>query len=219
VRPNTQGRTPEPPAHGAKILAENNGLFVAETQEKKVYFTFDLGYEAGYTEEVLDILKQNGIKGIFFLCGNYLKEKTLIRRMLSDGHEIGNHTDRHRDLPALSAEGIKTDIVTLQNSFIGLYGGVRMKFFRPPQGRFNEEVLKIAAAEGLRAMLWSIAIVDWAKNPIDAAASAEKIASRLHSGAIILFHITNSGTPEMLRILLPKIADKGYVVGRADELN
>lgn len=218
ISPNTAERTPEPPAGSIKLLDENNGIFVGNTKEKKVYFTFDLGYEAGYTATVLDILKANNIKGIFFLCGNYLKEENLIKRMIDEGHYIGNHTDKHKDLPTLSEEAIKKDIATLQENFSTVHSNIPMKFFRPPQGRISEKVLKIANSEGLKTTLWSIAIVDWAKTPIDAAASANKIEKRLHPGAIILSHITNSGTPEMLKILIPKIAVKGYQTGDPSEL-
>lgn len=218
VTPNTLERTPEPPKGSAKLLEENNGLFVGNTQEKKVYFTFDLGYEAGHTEKILDILKENNIKAIFFLCGNYLKEDYLINKMINEGHSIGNHTDKHKDLPTLSEEAIKKDIVTLQEDFKTSYNNTPMKFFRPPQGRFSEKVLKIANAEKLKTTLWSIAIVDWGKFPINAAECANKIEKRLHPGAIILSHITNSGTPEMLKLLIPKITEKGYQIGSPDEL-
>jgi peptidoglycan-N-acetylmuramic acid deacetylase len=218
LRPNTQERIPDPPAHGAQILADNNGLFVAPTQENKVYLTFDLGYEAGYTAECLDILRENNIKAIFFLCGGYLGETDLIERMKADGHSIGNHTDKHKDIPKLSDELIKKDITDFRDKFNAKYGNTEMKFFRPPQGRFNEKAVKIAAGENLRTMLWSIAIVDWGKNPIDPTAAAEKITSRLHPGAIILLHISNSGMPKMLRELLPKMAEKGYTAGSWTDL-
>jgi len=224
VNPNTREATPEPPKGSVEMLRKNNGFFVGNTAEKKVYFTFDLGYEAGYTDKVLDILKENGIKAVFFICGNYLKEEALIGRMIAEGHSLGNHTDRHKDLPTLSDEGIKTDIVDLQEKFDAKYGGqmlsVRqgMKYFRPPQGRFSERVLKAADAQGLKTVLWSIAIVDWGKTPINAAENAAKIEKRLHPGAIILFHITNSGTPEMLKMLIPKITAKGYLFGSPFDL-
>lgn len=217
VNPNILEKTPEPPKGSQKLLDENNGLFVKKTEEKKVYFTFDLGYEAGYTESVLDILKENNIKAVFFLCGNYLKEKHLIKRMISEGHSIGNHTDKHKDLPTLSDEGIKKDIETFSVNFNSLYTAP-LNFFRPPQGRFSERVLKIAKAENLITTLWSIAIVDWGKAPINAPENAKKIETRLHPGAIILFHITNSGTPKMLNELIPLIKNKGYQCGTPAEL-
>jgi peptidoglycan-N-acetylmuramic acid deacetylase len=218
VTPNAREATPEPPKGGGKMLAENNGMFVGDASRKEVYFTFDLGYEAGYTASVLDILKENNIKAIFFICGNYLQENELIGRMIAEGHTLGNHTDRHKDLPTLSTDAINKDIADVQIKFDAKYGAYPMKYFRPPQGRFNESVLKAANAQGMKTMLWSIAIVDWGRTPINAVECAVKIEKRLHNGAIILLHITNSGTPEMLKLLLPKITAKGYAFGNPTEL-
>jgi peptidoglycan-N-acetylmuramic acid deacetylase len=220
LTPNNDERIPAASAYGQKLLKENNGIYFKETDEKRIYFTFDLGYEAGYTDKVLDILKANGLKAVFFLCGNYLQEKELIERMLSEGHSIGNHTDRHKDLPTLSEEGIRKDIADFNEKYKAKFSeAAPLKFFRPPQGRFSEKVLKEADGQGLKTLMWSIAIVDWGKTPINAKENADKIAGRLHKGAIILFHITNPGTVDMLKLLIPKTAEKGYIIGSPDELS
>lgn len=199
--------TPTVSAAGAALLQEYDGMYVGDTSQKQVYLTFDLGYEAGYTGEVLDILKENKIKGLFFLCGNYLSQQDLILRMQNEGHQLGNHTNKHRDLPALNEEEIRQDITSLQLPSTA-------KFFRPPQGRFDAKTLRVAREAGLRAVLWSLAIADWQKSPkLDVAACTNKILSRVHPGAIMLFHITNPSTPEMLRNLIPALQAKGYSFG------
>ena len=222
LTPNSRGVTPEAPRGGAELLRKYDGMYVceknAETSDKKVYFTFDLGYEAGFTAEVLDILQANSIKASFFLCGNYLQEDELIGRMISEGHTIGNHTDRHRDLPKLGDDAMKKDIVDFTEKFEEKYSmaySKKITQFRPPQGRFNERVLKEVQNQGLKTVMWSVAIVDWGKSPIPAQLNADKIAKRVHPGAIILFHITNSGTPEMLKLLIPQLVEKGYTIGDA----
>ena len=199
--------TPTVSAEGAALLQEYDGMYVGDTSKKQVYLTFDLGYEAGYTDEVLDILQEYNIKGLFFLCGNYLSQQNLILRMQNDGHQLGNHTNKHRDLPSLNEDGIRQDITSLQ-----LPGTV--KFFRPPQGRFDAKTLRVAREANLRAVLWSLAIADWQKSPkLDVDACTQKILDRVHPGAIMLFHITNPGTPEMLRALIPALQNKGYTFG------
>ena len=216
VNPNTEGRTPEPPKNGAKLLEEYDSFFVMppDSNAKKVYFTFDLGYEAGYTAEVLDILLEHNIKGVFFLCGNYLQETALINRMLQEGHEIGNHTDKHKDLPTVSQDAIAKDIIDFDTKYKAAFeGNPNLRFFRPPKGNFCQHTLRIAKENNLRTMMWSIAIVDWGKEEIDAKKSADKITSRAHDGAIILLHITNAGTPKMLRLLIPQLQQAGYTVG------
>jgi len=225
VVPNSREVTPEAPKGGAELLKKYGGLYVcegdAEAGNKNVYFTFDLGYEAGFTAQVLDILKENDIKATFFLCGNYLQEDELIGRMISEGHTIGNHTDRHKDLPKLGQDAMRKDIADFDEKFDAKYGttyGKKMTQFRPPQGRFNEKVLKEVETQRMKTIMWSIAIVDWGKSPIPAKPNADKIAKRIHPGAVILFHITNSGTPEMLEILIPQLAEKGYTIANAGGL-
>ena len=215
VTPNTKELTPEPPKNGATMLQEYGGMFVGDTTKKEVLFTFDLGYEAGYTEAVLDILKQHDIKAIFFLCGNYLKETAIINRMLNEGHLIGNHTDRHKDLPTVSTEAITKDIVDFDIKYKEAFPtATPLTYFRPPKGNFCDRTLKAAKEQNLATMMWSIAIVDWGKEPIDGQKSADKITSRLHNGAIILLHITNSGTVDMMEKLVPMMKDKGYVAAK-----
>ena len=201
------GTTPTVSMLGAELLQKYDGMYVGDTSQRQVYFTFDLGYEAGYTTEVLDLLKEYQIKGLFFLCGNYLKQTDLIARMQNEGHQIGNHTNKHRDLPTLNEDAIRKDITDLQ-----LPGAP--KFFRPPQGRFDEKTLRVAKAAGLRAVLWSVAIVDWQKSPkLNVTACTNKILERAHPGAIMLFHITNPGTPELLRKVIPALQNQGYTFG------
>ena len=195
---------------GAGLLKKYNGMYVGDTSKKEVYLTFDLGYEAGYTGEVLDILQEYKIKGLFFLCGNYVKQTDLILRMQNEGHQIGNHTNKHRDLPSLDEDGIRYDIKSLQLP-------TTSKFFRPPQGRFDEKTLRVAQEEGLRAVLWSLAIQDWQKKPqLDVAKCTQKIVERIHPGAIILLHIANSGTPALLRSTISALQEKGYTFGELD---
>lgn len=216
---NTKGLTPVAPKGGTELLKKYGGMFVCEEDEKagnkKVYFTFDLGYEAGFTGEVLDILKQHSIKATFFLCGNYLQEEELIGRMIAEGHTIGNHTDKHKDLPKLGDEAMKKDVADFTEKFEAKYGaayGKKITQFRPPKGRFDERVLNEVQDQGMHAIMWSSAIVDWGKSPIKAKPSAEKILKRVHPGAIMLFHITNSGTPEMLNLLIPQLHELGYSI-------
>jgi len=222
LKPNERELTPTVSTAGRELLEKYNGLYVARgaaNGDKKYYLTFDLGYESGNTAAVLDILKEHNLKAIFFLCGNYLKETELVNRMLAEGHTLGNHTNRHKNLPKLSEEGIRKDISVLAEDFAEKYLDAKpMAFFRPPEGSFDERTLKIAQEYGLRTMMWSIAIVDWGKKPINAGNSSDKIAKRIHPGAIILSHIANSGTPEMLKLLIPALAEKGYTCGTPDEL-
>jgi len=219
VTPNDKEITPQIPDFAGTMLEQNNGIFIGDASIKQVYLTFDLGYEAGYTDKVLDILKTHNIKAIFFLCGHYLTETALVERMIAEGHTIGNHTNKHKDLPKQSDEAIRADIAEFEELYNQKFShGNELKHFRPPSGRISDRVLRIANEEGLKTLMWSSAIVDWGKNEIDARASADKLIKRVHNGNIILLHITNAGTPKMLEMLIVGLAEKGYAVGDAGTL-
>jgi len=226
VTPNTKEQTPQIPKGAQELLTKHNGIFVGDTTKKEIFLTFDLGYEAGFTAEVLDILKEHNIKGNFFLCGNYIKEKDLIMRMINEGHIIGNHTDKHKELPTLSEEAIRKDINDFTEKFNAAFadselGGVapiEMKHFRPGKGRFDERTIRIANELNLKTVMWSIAIVDWAKTAIPVKPAVDKVVSRLHPGAIALFHITNSSMPDIIRGVIAGAIEKGYAFGDATAL-
>ena len=129
-----------------------------------IYLTFDLGYEAGYTEQILDVLKENNVKAVFFITGHYLNsEPDLVKRMIEEGHIVGNHTVNHKSLVDLSDEEIEDEIMNLHKSLYEKFG-YEMTYFRPPKGEFSERVLKIAKDLGYTAVLWSNAYDDWDEN-------------------------------------------------------
>jgi len=216
------GKKPNPPPGSVELLEKYDGVWVVDGKdgqeaEKKVYLTFDLGYEAGWTGEVLDILKKHNIKAVFFLCGHYLKSTDLVTRMISEGHMIGNHTNKHKDLPTLSDEGIREDIAvfnTMFNEQYGeMYGNKPLTLFRPGKGRMCERTVRIASEEGLRTMMWSNAIVDWGKAEINVQKSSDTIMKRMHPGMVMLLHISNAGMPKMLDALIPRVLAEGYEFG------
>lgn len=212
------GQTPTPPAGASEMLKKHNGMFVGDTTKKEIFLTFDLGYEAGFTTDILDVLGANNIKAIFFLCGNYLKETELVERMIAEGHIIGNHTNHHKDLPSLSHDAMRADIAEFTELFNEKFPDHKIKHFRPGKGRFNESVLKEAASQGLKTVMWSNAIVDWNKAPINPAKSSDKLLSRIHPGCICLLHIANSGMSKTLELLIPQAIDLGYTFGDATSL-
>ncbi len=218
LKHNNNHTTPEASGKGIEILNNNKGVYIGDTNQKKVYLTFDLGYEAGFTEKILDTLKQNDLKAIFFITGNYLeKETAIIDRMIADGHYIGNHTYYHRDCAKVSLAEVKEDINKLQTAFAEKYGK-SMQFYRPPQGKFYEEVISEAATLGLTTVLWSFAYEDWGDNVMPADTAVSKIMSRIHPGAILLLHIANETNPNMLPFAIEQMKAEGYSIGDPADL-
>ena len=100
-----------------KLLQEYDGIAIGNNEEKFVYLTFDNGYEAGYTEKLLDTLKENNVKAAFFITAHYLNTAPeLVERMINEGHIVGNHTVNHKSMPDIDDEKIKEEIMNLHTA-------------------------------------------------------------------------------------------------------
>lgn len=157
----------EPPkldSASLEALNKYNGIAIGNQDTKNLYLTFDLGYEAGYTAKILDVLKENNVKAVFFITGHYLNTQSdLVKRMIEEGHTVGNHTVNHKSLPSLSEAEIEKEIMDLHRALYDKFG-YEMTYFRPPKGEFSEKVLSIITKLGYKPVLWSFAYDDWDEN-------------------------------------------------------
>lgn len=202
-------------------LSEYNAYYLGDTSKKVIYLTFDAGYENGATPAILDALKKHNAKGTFFLVGNYIKTRPdLVNRMVNEGHNVGNHTETHPDMSKISTmESFKTEITTLENLFKEATGKDLQKLYRPPQGKFSTENLKMAKELGYKTFFWSLAYVDWIEgNQPTKEFAFSKLLPRIHNGAIVLLHSTSATNAEILDELLTKWEEMGYTFGDLAEL-
>jgi peptidoglycan-N-acetylmuramic acid deacetylase len=176
-----------------------------------IYLTFDLGYEAGYTAKILDVLKENNVKAVFFITGHYLNtQEALVKRMIEEGHIVGNHTVNHKSLSDLSDEEIKNEIMNLHNSLYEKFG-YEMEYFRPPKGEFSERVLDIVTNLGYKTVLWSFAYDDWDENNQGRENYGKsKILDNLHNGAVLLLHATSKDNSNILDSVIKEAVTMGY---------
>ena len=186
-----------------------------------IYLTFDAGYENGATERILDALQKHQAKAAFFLVGNYIeKNADLVRRMVAEGHTVGNHTMHHPDMSKLKdKEAFNKELRELEDLFREKTGQELPKYYRPPQGSYSEENLKMAKELGYKTVFWSLAYVDWKNDsqPTKEQAFA-KLLPRIHPGAVVLLHSTSETNAEILDELLTKWEQMGYRFGTLDEL-
>jgi peptidoglycan-N-acetylmuramic acid deacetylase len=190
-------------------------------QEKVVYLTFDAGYENGNTPKILDALKKHNAPAAFFLVGNYLnREPELVKRMVEEGHIVGNHTTTHPDMSAIqSEEKFSVELSALNEKYKAIIGEDMKKYYRPPQGKFSEDNLRMAQKLGYKTIFWSLAYVDWYEDnqpPIESAMKTLK--TRVHPGAIVLLHSTSSTNAEILDAILTEWENMGYTFKSLDEL-
>ena len=215
-----EGAAPIAPA-SPQILAKYDAVYLGDTAEKVLYLTFDAGYENGGTAKILDTLKKHNVPAAFFLVGNYMeKNADLVRRMVEEGHIVGNHTMHHYDMSKLSDKAaFSKELTDLETLFKEVTGMELPKYYRPPQGIYSEENLQMAKELGYRIVFWSLAYMDWVndKQPTKEEAFS-KLIPRTHNGAVILLHSTSATNAEILDELLAKWKEMGYRFASVEEL-
>ena len=206
---------------GRDQLEEYDAAYLGDPSRKVLYLTFDAGYENGCTEKILDVLKQQQVPAAFFLVGNYIeKNADLVRRMAAEGHTVGNHTMHHYDMSRLTEqEAFAKELTDLEDLYRETTGQELPKFYRPPQGLYSAENLKMAKDLGYKTVFWSLAYVDWNNDDQPAKEEAfEKLLPRTHPGAVVLLHSTSSTNAEILDQLLETWKAEGYTFGTLEEL-
>lgn len=207
-----------PPVANAsqEYLRNFDALYVGDANQKEIYITFDAGFENGNTEKILDALKKHGVKATFFLVGNYFEtQPELVKRMAKEGHTIGNHTYSHPDMSKIGdIQSFQTELQKNEALYRDILGSEMPKLYRPPQGKFCEENLKMAQQLGYSTVFWSLAYVDWYADDQPTPEQAfSKLLPRIHPGAVVLLHSTSSTNAEILDELLTKWEETGYSFG------
>ena len=214
------GKAPAGPTDQS-TLKKYDAVYVGDGKEPVLYLTFDAGYENGHTEKILDTLQKHDVKAAFFLVGNYLqKNADLVRRMVAEGHIVGNHTMTHPDMSAIrEKEAFQKELEGLETLFKEVTGKDLPKYYRPPQGIYSEDNLKMAKELGYKTVFWSLAYKDWdnAKQP-SADYALGKLIPRSHNGAVILLHSTSQTNAEVLDQLLTQWKNAGYRFETIDKL-
>lgn len=194
-----------------KVIKEYNGISMGNKDSSNIYLTFDCGYEAGYTQSILDVLEKYNVNAAFFITGHYLNSaEDLVKQMIENGHIVGNHTVNHKCLPNISDEEIKLEIMTLHNSLYEKFG-YEMKFFRPPKGEFSQRVIKIAKDLNYTTVMWSSAYDDWDTSKQGRVEyGKKKILENLHNGCVLLLHATSKDNAEILEEIIIEVRKMGY---------
>lgn len=205
-----------PYAPGAQKSYGKYDAHFIESTENTIYLTFDCGTEAYHagqsiTGMILDVLKAKNVKAVFFVTGDYVeKNPTMVRRIISDGHVLGNHGTDHKSMPYLGIQEMEEQIMNLHKIVKDDFG-YTMKFFRPPEGAFSLRSLAVTQNLGYETVHWSFAYADWdPDNQPDTAAALEKILSCHHDGAIYLLHGTSLTNAQVLGDVIDGLRNLGY---------
>lgn len=196
-----------------QVVEQFEGYTMGNKDKKYVYLTFDAGYEAGYTSNILKTLKENDVTATFFITAHYLNTaEDLVLEMIKNGNDVGNHTVNHKCIATLTDEQIKDEVMKLHNAVFEKTG-YEMKYFRPPKGEFSEKSLSVIKDLGYTNVMWSSAYDDWDKNNQGRTEyGKKKILDNLHNGAIILLHSTSEDNMNILDELIKEIKNRGYEI-------
>ncbi len=202
-------------------LKKYDAYYVGDSTNKNIYLTFDVGYEAGYTENILDTLKKNDVKAAFFIVGNYFKTNAdTVKRMDEEGHIVANHTKTHPDMSKYtSIDEFINETKPVEDLYREITGKEMKKYYRPPQGIFSTTNLEMAKSTGYKTIFWSVAYVDWKQDSQPSHDKAlETLNKRVHDGAIVLLHSTSKTNMEILDEFICSLKDQGYTFKTLEEL-
>ncbi|WP_226086941.1 delta-lactam-biosynthetic de-N-acetylase [Mesobacillus sp. S13] len=202
------------------ILEDHEAVYKGDKNSKDIYLTFDNGYENGYTEKILDILKEEKVPAAFFVTGHYLDSAPeLVARMANEGHIVGNHSWHHPDMTKISDEKIKKELEMVRAETERITGKKHMTYLRPPRGIFSERTMAVAKEAGYTHVFWSLAFVDWNTDQQKGAQySYDKIMTQIHPGAVLLLHTVSKDNADALGKVIRDLKEQGYNFKSLDDL-
>jgi len=200
------------------VRSSSPPIFYAVTQEKKVALTLDISWGEKQLPKVLGVLADRGTKATFFISSPWaVRHPDFVQAITMGGHEVGTHGHKHINLSQYDLDTVRDNIgksIDIVESMVG----TRPKFFRPPNGDYDDVVVDVARELGAETVIWSIDSLDW-KNP-GVGYMVTRIKKELFPGAILLFHASDSAeqTHEALPVVLQTLAEEGYQVLTLGEL-
>ncbi len=212
-KPTNNGEQPQLIPEASGFVKNYDTITIGSPDNKKIYLTFDAGYENGNVEKILNTLKEKNVPGAFFILPQLSKKNVdLLVRMKNEGHLICNHTKTHRDMSKLSDfETFRYELEEAEKIFYDNTGFKMDKFYRPPEGRFSEQNLKWATEMGYTTVFWSLAYADWDNNKqVNPQKALELLISRTHNGCVVLLHPTSATNAQILGDYIDSMRGAGY---------
>src|SRR5690606_33904006 len=218
-KPSRDETLPDVGIYG-ELIKDRLAFYADFTGEKHIYLTFDNGYDQGHTASILDILKKHDVPATFFVTGHYVKsEPELIKRMVDEGHIIGNHSYTHPDFTKLSKAEMAKELKMVEKAVKELTDQKEMVYVRPPRGMFNENTLRWAEELGYIHIFWSVAFKDW---EVDRQRGWEyaynQMMQQVHPGAIVLLHTVSEDNAKALDQIITDLKERGYSFKSLDDL-
>lgn len=201
-------------------ITEYNAYYTVPVQEKRIYITFDCGYENGYTADILDTLKEEGVPAAFFVTQTFIRDNIeLTKRMKEEGHLVCNHTVTHPSMPSKSIEEQQKELLTCETYMKEATGYEMDLFFRPPRGEYSKRTLQMAKDLGYTTIFWSMAYLDYdVNNQPTPEHVIEHFNKYYHPGAIPLLHNVSKANHDALKAVITNLKKEGYSFGTLYDL-
>jgi peptidoglycan-N-acetylglucosamine deacetylase len=190
-------------------------IYKGNPEKEMVSFIINVAWGNEFLPDILSTLKKHHVKASFFLEGRWVQKNPDLAKMIAEaGHELGNHSYTHPDMSKISSSKIHEEIVKT-NDVIEATTGKQVTLLAPPSGYFNNEVVKIAAQQKLKTVIWSVDTIDWQKPSPDTL--LKRVTGKIHNGALILMHPTEV-TTNSLEHLIIEIKNKGYKIDTVSDM-
>lgn len=190
-------------------------IYRGHPEKKMVALTINVAWGNEYLPNMLETLKKHNVKATFFLEGRWVKENPSFAKMIAEAdQEVGNHSYTHPDMKTLSARAIEEQL-TKTNDMIEATTNQKVRWFAPPSGSFRDEVVNLAAKQGMGTIMWTVDTIDWQRP--EPSVLLNRVLTKVHPGAIVLMHPT-SPTARSLNTLIVQLKKKGYKIGSVSML-
>ena len=185
-------------------------IYSVETEKKEIALTFDSAWGNEDLDSILQTLQTHNVHASFFVTGDWMsKYPNDAQKICANGHDLGNHSEHHKNMSQLTNEECKSEILTVheraKNSL-----GIEMNLFRPPYGDYDDTVIQTAASCGYFTIQWSVDSLDWKDYGVDSIIKTVTEHKELKNGAIILLHTGSKYTAKALPLLIEQLRAKGY---------
>lgn len=211
-------------AAGANVTVSNSvdgrelPVYCVETQEKKIAISFDAAWGNEDTAKILEILKKNNVHATFFMTGGWVESyPDDVKAILADGHDLGNHSENHKNMSQLSDEEKREELMSVHQKVQELTG-YEMFLFRPPYGDYDNAVVNVAKDCGYFTIQWDVDSLDWKDYGVDSIIKTVTQHKHLGNGSIILCHNGAKYTAQALDTLIAALKNEGYTFVPISEL-
>lgn len=219
---NKEHKQPRGNTEGGFLLSKYDAYYIGPDDDRTIFLTFDEGYENNYTAQILDTLKTHNVPAAFFVTKPYITSNPeLIKRMVNEGHIVGNHSKNHPSMPSVTSDAavFKNELEATAQAFYDVTSQKMPQYFRPPKGEFSEKSLYMTQQLNHKTIFWSFAYEDWLtdKQP-DHDSSLKRILDNTHNGEIMLLHAVSSTNAAIMGQVITEIKQQGYTFKSLDKL-